>query len=48
MACKGCEQRKQWLQDKLNDARESTRELLKRLSKANVSDSRAEQHTNKE
>lgn len=47
MACKGCEQRKQWLQDKLNDARESTRELLKRLSTTNDKDSRAEQHTNK-
>ena len=48
MACEGCEQRRQWLKDNLNEARERTRQLLERLTKTNDKDSRAEQHNNTE
>ena len=48
MACEGCEARREWLRKNLDEARERTRQLLERLSKANDKDSRAEQHTNTE
>ena len=48
MACEGCEQRRKWLKDNLDEARERTRQLPERLSKADDTDSRAEQHTNTE
>ena len=48
MACEGCEARRKWLKDNLDEARERTRQLLERLSKANDKDSRTEQHTNTE
>ena len=48
MACEGCEQRRKWLKDNLDEARERTRQLLERLSKANDKDSRTEPLTNTE
>lgn len=48
MACEGCEQRRKWLKDQLDDARERTKSIIERLSKANDKDSRAEQHTDTE
>ena len=41
MACEACEARREWLRKNLDEARERTRQILERLSKANDKDSRA-------
>ena len=32
MACEGCEQRRKWLKDNLDEARERTKQLIRKLT----------------
>ena len=40
MACEGCEQRRKWLKDNLDEARERTKQLIRKLTNASNEDSR--------
>ena len=41
MACKGCEERREWIRKQKDAARQSLQQLIKRLNSADDKDNRA-------
>lgn len=41
MACKGCEERREWIRKQRDAARQSLQQLIKRLNNADDKDNRA-------
>lgn len=40
MACEGCEERRKWLKERLDEANERTKQLIRKLTNASNEDSR--------